>query len=447
MSDYIYGGDASDSFRRQRENGGFGSQIYENINNQSSEIEEDYSIFMKEVKLFFYHMKFQVPFSKVQTIFSSIEREHKSTINAIALVLALKYTINLNDFSELPYPKVHLTHFLKEQWKKINIDLHRLGSRLFEDKYKFSSTSEEYVRYKIYERNINNEKNIDRYILIWKKKHSLHNFNLNTNAHILDNNREIEHTSLLSVKNYSKVLISDYFKIELIKAENGKNACWINSTLFLFLSNNLIKNWLICNQYIKCDDYLFLDELINNVWNDRLYRIYYKSFRDHCTQFEPYGHGGEPFLILNFIIDEIINKKQDDIIINFENNYHLSSMKEMKNYLIDKRNENKNRKENQMYLYGIVKGLQEIPFDYNLDIVHNSSHFVSFRNVQYDDDYLETKWILFDAERGGTFNEFMTLEDVFKYGKEQDYYKTDSSSKNMACPYIFIFMKQNKQEI
>ena len=125
-------------------------------------------------------------------------------------------------------------NYLKKEWEIIDT----LGIKHFEQQNLHRISNSDYIRFKICKSKISPSPNLERYIAIWKREVYLHNTNVKRKQIEMINRRE------------KNLLIRDHFKnlelkinqldsiylenLQKIRANNGENACWINTVLFVF---------------------------------------------------------------------------------------------------------------------------------------------------------------------------------------------------------------------
>lgn len=408
MGDFIYNGDATDIYRRQRENGGF-SAFYDDDEDYYEKVQED-SIFKKEVKHFYNNLDFKRPFSCIEEIFTLIEKENGgSSFNPIALVLSLKFSLDLFNFTELDFPLQRLIEFLNEQWKYIHDEIRKKGMKKFEEIYKNSKTKEDIVKYKIYKNNIkvdNNGRNLDRYISIWKKQSYLYNDRNNENKE--------ENSSIIKEELYpiisSEMNINDYYYVENIrvKVNEANLSTWLDSVYFIVFSNPILKHIIISSElFLFEEDQTYLNDLMKQLWVESHYRILYHSLKkirmdmDSKSSNEFSLTGIHPKIILNLMF-EIININQEDVVFSFQTtrcDSEILSYSNFNEYVIKKP------------IFAIVKGIQ----------YKDRLKYVSFRKKE--------DWILFDGTIGGCLHppKSYSNKDVYDYGE-------------INIEYIFIYI-------
>lgn len=408
--------DQSDNFRRMREGGQ--TQVYEN-NYIFDGGEDNEKIFMKECKKLLDSLGYDRNlFQKIEPMLRKIERE-QNCICPTGLILSMKFTVNLKSFSLLPFPKNQFMNYLKKEWEIID----SLGTKHFEQQNLHRLSNTDYIRFKICKSKISPSPNLERYIAIWKREVYLHNTNVKRKQIEMINRREKNLLIREHFKNLElKINQLDYVYLEnlqRIKANNGENACWINTVLFVFFSHHQLRDNMMFNRFFKKEDVHYIEKLIDHTWDDRLYKMYYQLFDENCSDITDYGEFGSPHYILSFIIDDIMNHQQDILKIDMDFDIQIDTVSKLKNKMSDP------------YLYGIIKGTGVIDINEDdIDMELDSSHFVSFVRKYKS----PSEWLYFDAMRGGVIQENLVDENVFFCDKE--------SNQNLGNqPYYFIYVR------
>ncbi len=428
---------------RQREGGG--TQIMRN--DLYVERDENDGPFIKDVKNIVESLGYTNSFYEhMEPIFKRMEKENNA-LNPTALILAMKFSVNPKEFNFMRNSYYNFNNFLQEQWKIINELLARYGNNYFDLLIKSEGqnkriANDDFIRYKIYKSKLKHDGfdscNIQRYLAIWKREIFMYHEKMKENRIRIMNDREKHILNRLSYLDLERTQPSDLYlnqinemynsSLQNVKASNGTNACWINSVLYVFLSDSEMKNSLVNNQFISKEMVDYLKTLIHGEWDDRLYNFYYKIFKKHCDDIVMYGQYGTPHFILSFIIEEMINKNNTTFKIDMDFSITIYTLKNLQNKMTDKR------------LFAILKGITKMfPLDYNDEV--NSDHFVSFiRNRQSSD----SKWILFDAMKGGSIDKDCDERFIFEY--ENLIFDDTKNEENGSCPYFFIYLHDDLKE-
>ena len=219
-----------------------------------------------------------------------------------------------------------------------------------------------------------------------------------------------------------------------IIASNGNNACYINSVLYLFLSNHTFRNTIIYNNYFTASQQKALEVLVTEKWDDRLYHMYYNLFKTVELSDIPrrYGEFGSPHIILIFFIDTMLNRNSL-YSINYEFAYDIVDFSTFLTFI-------NNREEGD--LYGIIKSTKKtVPPPISALIEHEleSHHFCSFLNV------LPNKCILFDALHcnGTCTAQLFNLQQVFDYENYEEEDETIPKNNPLSSfQFFFIYWKK-----
>lgn len=413
---------------RQREGGG--TQIISN--DKYVEKDKNDSLFINEVKNIVESIGYSNTFyENMEPIFKRIEREN-NVLNPTALILAMKFAVNPKEFIFVKNSYYNFNKFLQEQWKIIDDCLIRYGNNYFDMMIKSNQNlkikNEEFIRYKIFKSKLKHDSHqsstIQRYLAIWKREIFLYQEKLRRNHIRLMNEREkyikhrLNYLDLDASRKPSLYIykINELYQSNLqkVRASNGTNACWINSVLYVFLSNSQMKTSLIYNKFISKDMIDYVKSLIDGEWDDKLYNFYYKIFKKHCDDVVAYGQYGTPHFILSFIIEEMINNNNSNFKIDMDFSITIYTIQDLKEKLSNQR------------LFAVLKGITKMnPLNYNDEV--NSDHFVSFIRKKKSD----SQWILFDAMKGGTVDDEVKEQYIFSY----DNLLTETGS----CPYFFIY--------
>lgn len=405
--------------RRLREGGQTQILVETHIVNK----DDQEKIFMKEIQRVMEFLGYtRQYFLHVEGIFRKLEKE-QNCICPTALVLTMRYVLDLHHFTYVNSGKTYLLKFLKEEWKKINDIIEVHGIKYFENYSSSISRYEDCLRFRIYKNKILPSHHLDRYIALWQREIMLHNIEIQKNYIKTMNNREnnqLVREDFVKLRNRTIPYISNVDKhyntsLLQVKAENGKNACWINTVLFIFFSKAELRHCMIYNKYIMKENIDYLKYLLNQVWNDNLYIFYYKIFKANCDDVVRYGQYGDPHMILSFIIHEIINKNIENLKVELDFIIDIDSYEKLKNY-VDSGNH-----------YAIIKGTSKISnVEMNMTEEINCDHFVAYIQQEKED------WMFFDAMKGGVERYCVTLADVFHYDQ------IDCDRREGACPYYFI---------
>lgn len=423
MSQLVY--DHSDNYRRAREGGQ--NHVFESTHIHQKN-DDNEKLFMKECQKLLDTLGYNKNiYEKIEMKLRKIESE-QPCISPICLILAMKYTLQLSDFSLLSYPKEHMNEFLKKKWIQIDSLISKYGKKYFEQNTINMNNKpfheEDYIRYKIYKSKIYPSSNIDRYIAIWKREILLHDHMVKKKNIDMKKNREKNYGIIKkdfnemirrkpdSMLYIDKVNLLNEEALYKIQADNGSNACWINTVLFCFFSHAILRKVMIYNDFVGKENYSFVEKMTRKKWGDTLYSFYYQIFEENCSDIEIYGEYGNPHSILSFLIDDIV--KKEDIRMDMDFNLCLNSMEEFDSKIQKKS------------LYGIIKGTSPV---FTNDL--NTEHFVAFIRKTKD------SWILFDALKGGTIDEKVTKEDIF-FHEDNSFYGRESRGN---CPYYFIYLE------
>lgn len=434
-----------DFWSRQREGGG--TQILRN--DSMVEKDENDRPFIKDIKNLVESLGYNNSFyENMEPIFKRIEKENNA-LNPTALILAMKFAVNSKDLNFNKNSYYNFNKFLQNEWKIINECLSRHGNNYFDLLFKSSGKkkmmNEDYIRYKIYKSKLKNDVhdscNIQRYLALWKREIFLYQERLRINRIQFMNERETGNIKRLDYLNLeegskSKVYIhhlNDMYHSSLqhVKASNGTNACWINSVLYVFLSNPEMKTSLIYNQFIDKEMIEYVKSLMDGDWDDKLYFFYYKIFKKHCDDVVLYGQYGTPHFILSFIIEEMVNRNNTLFKIDMDFSITIYTVNDLREKLSDQQ------------LYAVLKGVTKMTAN-NLNEEVNSDHFVSF--IRNNSKENETNWILFDAMKGGSIHDKIDENYIFNYNSSVYHNFLGTATPNDSneneegsCPYFFLY--------
>ena len=192
-----------------------------------------------------------------------------------------------------------------------------------------------------------------------------------------------------------------------VDAQNGMNACWINTVLFLFFSSPILRNVILSADFIGKENVELVEEMIRKTWDDNLYSFFYKIFEENCDDLENYGEFGNPHSILSFLIDDLM--KKEDIPMSLDFDLTISEYSQLQEKL------------SYSGLHAIIKGTSRIQTE-DMTKEYYSDHFVTFVKNGYD-------WVLFDAMKGGTVSKTVKAEEIFAM---------EDITQAGTCPYYFI---------
>lgn len=394
-----------------------GGQYFISQRNHIYEREENDKIFMKEIQKIMDNLRFSYDiYQKLEPTIRKIEREN-NLICPIALVLSLKFTINLNDFSPLDFPKDRLHNFLHEEWKLINTVVQNGHKKYLNHTNNIKLKPEEFIRYRIYKAKLLPTSNCDRYISIWKREILLHQ--METDCRYVQIQTQREKNEIIRLQHKKSNFIQQFSKMheKIIKARNGENACWINTVLYLFFSHPQLQFCLVHNDFIKKAHIPSLRKLFEETWDNLLYQYYYNIFKTNCDDIPEFGDYGNPHAILSFMVHGFVNTNiYKDLKVDVSFDITINSFNKLQAMI---------QKEK---VYGIIKGITPISFSSgNFDSMEelNSDHFVCY--IQHGEE-----WTFFDALRGGTFPKKVSLQDVYYYNNIRD--------GQGSCPYYFLII-------
>lgn len=408
--------DNSDRYRRGRE----GGQTYVYESNHIQQNDDNEKIFMKDIQKILNCLGYnQNIYEKIEPILRKIEKE-QNCISPICLILAMKFTLKLEDYSLLNYPKDCMQDYLKKEWEIIDAMISKQGKKYFENQFSNKKFQEEdFIRYKIYKSKVYPSCNINRYIAIWKREVFLHNYLVRKKNMESRKNREngmIRKNFDEMIMKRNEKLFTDkidslyHERIYQVRAENGRNACWINSVLFIFLSHPLTRRIILCNKFVGKENQPFVEKLTMKKWDDILYSFFYKIFKENCYDIVNYGDYGNPHTILIWLIDDLVAKEEIHMDLDFD--VTINSFDKFQSKIQND------------HLYGIIKGTSRITTG-DMNMEYNSEHFISF--VKKNEH-----WVHFDALKGGTVDGELDEKNIFQMA--------DDDVEFGSCPYYFLYL-------
>ncbi len=368
-----------------------------------------------------------------------IESRHQKK-NRFTLILCMCFCVDFATLSFDRYGKEKLNLFLKSKWKEMTPIISNSGKNVeivFRDRRML-------IHSQIYKCNvIAGSDELSRYIGIWEQEIQIFQYKM---IQTQNNKRELLSSSSSSsssrvhtvervnnIPEYSIVKgIIDLDVILNIQADNGRNACYINTVLFLWACNPFLKDLMVHNRFFDQHNRIEIQSMLSHKWGDALYLKYYNVFKKERLMDIPesYGEFSHPHTIINFMSESIFRNSGIHFNVDVDSIYNLTTFVEFQEFL------KRNSKDKQ--LLGIIKTVEQIPVDLPLnDSKREESgyHYVSFFMIHTN------QFILFDALKNGVVTGCMTEKQVYQF-----YYPDRPKLKvKGAFTFFFIWMTHNKK--
>lgn len=412
MEDFIQKNDGTEKYRSIRE-GNYHSYQEESTLDEiwakkySRHIEDS-----KKCYLLLYPNKKHLFSKELLAILQKIFKDLPN-INVFALILVMRFYVIL-DGNTVSYNRFFshalgdLNSYLKKQWKEINLVLQSRGSKRLETlkKNNTDNSTDRFIQEKLFKNNVYADNYmIVKYFKVWKLYIEI--FREREKRELIVFHNYIEDKKQKEINEQKKKIVT-----RLILGSNGRNACYINSVLYVLMSNPGIKFGLIYNRFLTSRESKDIDTLVHQNWDDRLYKMYYDLFKRHDVPDLPtvYGEYGNPHTILIFLIDRVL-KNHLIYDISYVFSYNIAALSDFLTFV--------RNSDNGQALYGIIKSTKKTKvqsMDVILEEEVESHHFCSFVCVA------PNQFILFDALfKGGTcLKRLYSNQDVFEYETEAD---------------------------
>lgn len=351
-------------------------------------------------------------------------------LNRFALILVMKFCVEMHTKTFERYGKEQLNIFLKEKWKEINSVL-GFNSKNVEQKLKEKSML---LHLQIYKTNILPEsESVSRYAALWEENIYMYNYK---KIQEKNNNREQQFSKLTEVKDIENYEISqrNYLpQILNIKANNGTNACYINTVLFLWSCHPTLKKLMMYNKYFDQQTKHEIESLINEKWDDKLYKKFFQLFKQQELMDIPniYGELSHPHTIINFMSESIFKTSGVDFEVDMDSIYNLTTFEKF----LDVFKNNQHRQ-----LLGIIKTVEQIPIALPINDIRRDQcgfHYVSFYMLRPD------LYILFDALKGGVVSGTFTNKEVFTFCNPE---RISCEKGEASFTFFFIWLENKKRK-
>ena len=217
-----------------------------------------------------------------------------------------------------------------------------------------------------------------RYVAIWEQAIRVFQYKIIQNQ----NNKRESSSSVQIVERVNNIADYSIVKREIdldfilsIRADNGRNGCYINTVLFLFSCNKLLKDLMVHNRFFDQNSQNEIQSMLSYRWSDSLYLKYFHVFkREQLMDIpESYGEFSHPHTIINFMCESIFRNSGIDFNVDVDSIYNLSTFVEFQDFL--------KRSSKSKQLLGIIKTVERIDIDLPVNDIRREEsgyHYVSF---------------------------------------------------------------------
>jgi len=427
MGDYIVS-NTKDNYNRGREGGGGSNYIDRDVNpvwtdKLFSKKKEDIRNWVAFVIDNIDRSKRDEFNIELLELINDIEVKHPKK-NRFTIILCMCFCVQFASHSFDRYGKEKLNIFLKNTWKEIRYVI----SSCEKNTEKTLRDRNMLVHLQIYKANIvAGSDAISRYVAIWEQALYMFIMKKQNNKRELSSGNVIERVD--SIGEYAIVKTVNYLDVIYdIKANNGRNACYINTVLFLWSCNPVLRHLMVYNRFFDQNTSHEIQSMLSHKWGDSLYIKYFNLFKRENLMDIPnhYGQFSHPHTIINFMCESIFKNSGMDFSVDVDSIYNLSTFSEFQDFL------RRNRKNKQ--LLGIIKTVERIPIDLPLNDIRREQcgfHYVSFYMLR------PNQYILFDALEDGTVaGSTQSEEKVFTFNYP------DRPKVQGAYTFFFIWLKK-----